>query len=77
MSKIYIRHSSRSHCDCGRAGWCYSLIQNKIVRATICEECYKRYVENLKDFELVFLTFNKLPNPIPKFLRRIDESKAA
>jgi hypothetical protein len=77
MSKIYIRRSSKPVCGCGAAKFCYSLIQDKIVRATICEECYDVYVPALKGFELVFVTFDKLPNPIPSFLRRVDESQTS
>lgn len=77
MGTVYIRYSSKPVCDCGSTKAHYSLIQDKKVRATICEECYKPYSKNLRGFKKVFLTFNKLPNLLPKFLRRIeDESKA-
>lgn len=75
--KIYIRKSSRKFCNCGSKVNTYSLIQDKVVRATICVNCYRDYVNSLKDFELIFLTFS-CSSVLPSFLKEIEnESKVA
>lgn len=74
--KIYIRKSSKA-CLCGSNSIPYSLIQDKLVRAIICERCFHVVKHSLANSELIFLTFDKNP-VLPNFLRRIDnESKAA